>query len=280
MTNASENTPKAPSQSAALSLSPLFISHGSPMLVARQSTPAFDFFIGDLGRHLDGVRAILMVSAHWQTDAPTISTAQMQETIHDFYGFPQSLYDLQYPAKGAPELAQQIADLIGVKADDSRGLDHGAWMPLILARPTADIPVFQLSILTNGSPKDHFDLGKKLRTLRDLGVLVIASGAMTHNLRALDHAEGPIDPWATEFTNWMINKVKSHDIDALLDYRVRAPHARMAHPQDDHLMPFYVALGAASDDFTANLLHDSYEFGNLAMTALRFYDQGEIKTAA
>lgn len=261
-------------------LTPIFISHGSPMLVARQSTPAFDFFSRELGPLTDNVRAILMVSAHWQTAEPTISTAATQETIHDFYGFPQPLYDLKYDVAGDPELAAQIAGQIDIATDNSRGLDHGAWMPLILARPAADIPVFQLSMLANGSPKDHYELGRKLRGLRDLGVLVVASGAMTHNLRTLDRNEGPIDPWAREFTNWMIDKVKTRDIDALLAYRTLAPHAVLAHPEDDHLMPFYVALGAASDDFAPDVLHDSYEFGNLAMTALRFYDQDETETTS
>ncbi len=266
--------------SSATHLAPIFISHGSPMLVARQSTPAFDFFVDELSKLTDGVRAILIVSAHWQTSSPTISTAAHQETIHDFYGFPQPLYDLQYGVDGAPGLAREIANDLGIETDATRGLDHGAWMPMYLARPNADIPVFQLSMLGHGGPREHFELGKKLRGLRDKGVLVVASGAMTHNLRALDRNEGPIDPWAKEFTDWMVEKVKAHDIDALLDYRSLAPHAAMAHPEDDHLMPFYVALGAASDDFEPDLLHDSYEFGNLAMTALRFHDQGSVKSAA
>mgnify|MGYP003115265850 CR=1 FL=1 len=273
MTDATAKSPSA-------NLAPMFISHGSPMLVARQNTPAFDFFVGELGRHTDGVRAILIVSAHWQTNAPTISTAAQQETIHDFFGFPKPLYDLRYDVAGDPKLAGQIAEQINIATDAARGLDHGAWMPMILARPNADIPVFQLSMLGHGSPKDHYELGKKLRGLHDLGVLVIGSGAMTHNLRVLDRNEGPIDPWAREFTDWMVEKTRTHDIDALLDYRKRAPHAKMAHPEDDHLMPFYVALGAASDGFTPDLIHNSYEFGNLAMTAVRFYDQGAIKTAA
>lgn len=260
-------------------LAPIFISHGSPMLVARQSTPAFDFFARDLGDHFDGARAILIISAHWQTLTPTISTAARQDTIHDFYGFPKPLYDLRYDVAGDPALASEIASLIGAKTDAARGLDHGAWMPLIIARPGADIPVFQLSMLDHGSPLDHYELGKKLRGLRDLGVLVIGSGAMTHNLRALDHNEGPVDPWAQEFTNWMLGKLADHDIDALLDYRAQAPHAAIAHPEDDHLMPFYVALGAAGDDFVPETLHDSFEFGNLAMTAVRFYDQETASTA-
>lgn len=265
-------------------LAPIFISHGSPMLVARQSTPAFDFFARDLGDLFNGARAILIVSAHWQTTTPTISTAARPDTIHDFYGFPKPLYDLHYDVAGDPALAREIAGLIGAETDAARGLDHGAWMPMIVARPGGDIPVFQLSMLTHGSPADHFELGKKLRGLRDLGVLVVGSGAMTHNLRALDHNEGPIDPWAQEFTNWMLGKLAGRDIDALLDYRVQAPYAAMAHPEDDHLMPFYVALGAAvgtaGDDFVPETLHDSFEFGNLAMTALRFDDPQSIHQAA
>ncbi|NIY77781.1 dioxygenase [Thalassospira sp. HF15] len=266
--------------STAHNLAPIFISHGSPMLVARQSTPAFHFFVDELSKITDGVRAIVMVSAHWQTANPTISTAAKQETIHDFYGFPQPLYDLHYDVKGAPDLAREIAEEIGLETDAARGLDHGAWMPMYLARPNADIPVFQLSMLGHGGPKEHFELGKKLRKLGEKGILVIASGAMTHNLRALDRNEGPIDPWAVEFTDWMLAKIEAGDIDALLNYRDTAPAAKMAHPEDDHLMPLYVALGAASERFSPKLLHNSYEFGNLAMTALRFYDQDEVKSAA
>ena len=275
-------SPVAPSVSAAPqgNLAPIFISHGSPMLVARQSTPAFDFFARDLGNQFDGARALLIISAHWQTATPTISTAARPETIHDFYGFPKPLYDLHYDVAGDPALASEIAGLIGAETDAARGLDHGAWMPLIIARPGADIPVFQLSMLAHGSPADHFELGKKLRGLHDLGVLVIGSGAMTHNLRALDRNEGPIDPWAQEFTNWMLGKLATRDIDALLDYRAQAPHAALAHPEDDHLMPFYVALGAADEGFMPETLHDSFEFGNLAMTALRFDDPQSIQQAA
>ena len=254
-------------------LAPVFVSHGSPMLVARQSTPAFDFLHRELPDHLIGATAILIVSAHWQAPVPTLSTAAHQETIHDFYGFPDALYQLHYDVTGAPDLARNIAAQMGAATDDRRGLDHGAWMPMMLARPQADIPVFQLSMIENGSPADHFALGKKLRNLRDMGVLVIGSGAMTHNLRALDQNDGPnTDPWAEEFCQWMVNAASQHDIENLLSYRSKAPHARMAHPYDDHLMPFYVALGAANPHYDCKTLHHSIEFGNLAMTALRFYD--------
>ncbi|MCC9622490.1 dioxygenase [Thalassospira sp. MA62] len=270
----------SPLKNTSPDLAPIFISHGSPMVVARQSTPAFHFFVDELSKMTNGVRAILMVSAHWQAGNATISTAPRPETIHDFYGFPQPLYELQYTVDGAPELAAEIADEIGIETDSSRGLDHGAWMPLYLARPNADIPVFQLSILGRGTARDHYELGKKLRKLGEKGILVIASGAMTHNLRALDFNEGAPESWATGFTDWMLGKIDAGDIDALLDYRNTAPGARMAHPEDDHLMPLYVALGAAPDGFKAKLLHNSYEFGNLAMTALRFYDQGNSARAA
>lgn len=275
------SSPHTLAQKTPQSLAPLFVSHGSPMLVARQSTAAFDFFTNGLNAHLEGAKAILMISAHWQTDEPTVSTADQQETIHDFYGFPAPLYQLQYCAKGDPDLAREIARRIGAQTDDQRGLDHGAWMPLILARPQADIPVFQLSMLAHGGPKEHFELGKKLRGLRELGVLVIGSGAMTHNLRTLDRNDGPqVDGWAREFCDWMIDRTLSHSEADLMAYRDEAPFATRAHPEDDHLMPFYVALGAADENYDARVLNDSYEFGNLAMTALRFYDQGDLATAA
>ncbi|PKR53349.1 DODA-type extradiol aromatic ring-opening family dioxygenase [Thalassospira marina] len=270
-----------PANSRTANLAPIFVSHGSPMVVARQSTPAFEFLHHQLGAHLEGAKAILVVSAHWQEATPTISTAPRQETIHDFYGFPEVLYRLYYDVAGAPDLAQKIADQLGFATDTSRGLDHGAWMPLILARPQADIPVFQLSMIEHGSPADHYELGRKLRALREMGVLVIGSGAMTHNLRTLDRNDGPhIDPWAEEFCDWMVSHTNNHDVEGLLAYRNNAPHARMAHPHDDHLMPFYVALGAADDTYVSKTIHHSVEFGNLAMTALRFYDQETSREAA
>ncbi|WP_085581464.1 DODA-type extradiol aromatic ring-opening family dioxygenase [Thalassospira mesophila] len=273
--------PQPSPTTAPQTFAPIFVSHGSPMLVARQSTRAFDFLHSQLPGHLEGAAAILIISAHWQAPVPTISTAQRPETIHDFYGFPDALYQIHYDVAGAPELARAIATKIGAATDATRGLDHGAWMPMILARPTGDIPVFQLSMIENGNAADHFELGKKLRGLRDMGVLVVGSGAMTHNLRTLDFNDGPnTDPWADEFCQWMVNAASQHDIADLLSYRTKAPHARMAHPHDDHLMPFYVALGAADDDYVCKTLHHSIEFGNLAMTALRFYDQETSQKAA
>ncbi len=178
------------------------------------------------------------------------------ETIHDFYGFPRQLYEIQYPAPGAPDVARRAAVLLnehGLLADTQpHGLDHGAWVPMLLMFPNADVPVAQLSIQPHMDAAHHFRVGRALRALKDDGVMVIGSGQITHNLRAADFSARPedADPRVTEFTDWFEAKLAAHDIDALLDYRRQAPHAVLMHPTDEHLLPVFAALGAADDDYT------------------------------
>jgi 4,5-DOPA dioxygenase extradiol len=235
----------------------LFLSHGAPTLPIDPSMPSGAF--ATLATHLPRPRAILMLSAHWGTAMPVASTAQAPETIHDFYGFPRELYTLRYGAPGAPELARQAAGLL----DDARiptqtqphGLDHGAWVPLLLMYPQADIPVAQLSIQPDRDPAHHYAVGRALRPLADDGVLIIGSGQITHNLRAADFGARPgdADPRVTEFTDWFEARLIERDLAALLDYRARAPHAALMHPTDEHLLPVFAALGAAADDFSLRI---------------------------
>lgn len=257
----------------------LFISHGSPMTVLLDS-PARDFMRG-FGAGFDKPKAILAVSAHWETAEPLLGGPKQPETIHDFYGFPQALYQIHYDAPGAPELAASIAkrlDEAGFKAgvDPRRGLDHGAWTPLYMAYPKADIPVLQLSIQSHLDPAHHHALGVALRPLREEGVLILATGSMTHNLRELDrnvHGDGrggSSFPWAQNFADWMEQKLEQRDDAALLDYRAQAPEARRNHPTDEHLLPLYVALGAATPGQPAKPLHRSMQFGSLSMDSYRF----------
>jgi 4,5-DOPA dioxygenase extradiol len=184
-----------------------------------------------------------------------VSTAARPETIHDFYGFPRQLYEIRYPAPGAPEVARRAAVLLneyGLLADtQAHGLDHGAWVPLLLMFPDADVPVAQLSIQPHLDAAHHFRVGRALRALRDDGVMVIGSGQITHNLRAADFSARPedADPRVTEFTDWFEEKLAARDIDALLDYRSQAPYAALMHPTDEHLLPVFAALGAADDDY-------------------------------
>jgi 4,5-DOPA dioxygenase extradiol len=254
----------------------LFISHGSPML-ALQDSPAHRA-LGELGRSLPRPEAILVVSAHWETlGGVAVSLAPRPETIHDFGGFPGPLYDLEYPAPGAYGEALRAATLLeqtgfSVKRNPERGLDHGAWVPLWLMYPDADIPVAQISLRHNAPPAEHVRMGQALRPLRDEGVLIVGSGAMTHNLYAFRGQ--PIDTeaphWVTEFTDWVHGRLVGAQYDTLLDYRMQAPYAQHNHPTDEHLMPLFVALGAGGEAPRAERVHASYEYGVIAMDAYAF----------
>ncbi len=253
----------------------IFVSHGSPTMPLEKSA-ANDFLRG-LGAMLGRPEAILMVSAHWDTDFPAVSGAERPETIHDFYGFPPELYRLQYPAPGAPQLAQRVARLLGgqgyqVDVDPGRGLDHGAWTPLILGYPGADVPVAQFSIQSHLGPAHHLKIGEALRPLRDEGVLIIGSGGATHNLRELSRQRGNPVPqqWTAEFNDWLADALLARRTDDLVNYRARAPQAVRNHPTDEHLIPLYVALGAGDPGGTTKRLHSSIESGVISMDAYRF----------
>jgi 4,5-DOPA dioxygenase extradiol len=253
----------------------IFVSHGSPTLPLERG-PAVDFLRG-LGGALGRPEAILMVSAHWDTGRPAVSAAKKPETIHDFYGFPPPLYQLRYPAPGAPELASRVSDLLEARGlrtdiDPERGLDHGAWTSLYLMYPEADIPVTQLSIQSRLGPAHHVRLGEALRPLRDEGVLIFASGGASHNLGELRYQRGnPVpQPWVVEFNEWLADAVLSGRRDDLVGYRQKAPHAVRNHPTDEHLIPIFVALGAGSPDGAARRLHTSISSGVISMDAYRF----------
>jgi 4,5-DOPA dioxygenase extradiol len=252
----------------------IFISHGAPDLPL-QSGAASDF-LKQLGQTIPKPQAILVISAHWNTRQPTISVAVKPRTIHDFSGFPAQLYQMNYPAPGAPNLAQRVVKLLtetGIECGISHdyGLDHGAWIPLILAYPEANIPVTQLSIQPNLSPAHHFRLGQALAPLRDEGVLIMASGSATHNLSALNPA-GNAAPsiQATEFVDWLTKSIESGDTEQLLEYRILAPHAVYNHPSEEHLLPLFVAMGAAGKNAKGTQLHSSFTYGNLSMAAYAF----------
>jgi 4,5-DOPA dioxygenase extradiol len=254
----------------------IFVSHGSPML-ALQDSPARRF-LQDLGRSLPRPKAIVVVSAHWETSgSPAVSLAAQPETIHDFGGFPQALFAIRYPAAGAPELAEQAASLfeaagIAVGRSAQRGLDHGAWVPLSLMYPDADVPVVQISLVRGADPAAHEKLGRALSQLRHEGVLVIGSGSLTHNLYEFrgQPVDAPAPYWVSEFELWMREQLEASDGAALLDYRKRAPSAVKNHPSEEHLLPLFVAMGAAGAGAKAQLLHSSVEHGVLAMDAYAF----------
>ena len=218
-----------------------------------------------------------MVSAHWDTARPAVSAAEEPETIYDFYGFPEELYRLRYPAPGAPQHAARVAGLLAgsglePRVDAQRGLDHGAWTPLMLMYPEAEIPVTQLSVQTRSGPGHHVRLGEALRPLREEGVLILASGSITHNLREFRgrHRDDGAPSWVVEFNEWLADAVQSGRTLDLVAYREKAPHAARNHPTEEHLLPLFVAIGAATPGGKAQRLHSSYAYGVIGMDAYRF----------
>jgi 4,5-DOPA dioxygenase extradiol len=245
-----------------------FVSHGAPSLPF-DDVPARGF-LRDLGREIGKPRAILAVSAHWDTSAPQANRVAVNDTIHDFRGFSPALHAVRYPAPGDAALAQRVAMLTGGTLDTARGLDHGAWVPLMLMYPGADVPVVQLSVQSHLGAAHHIALGRSIASLRQDNVLVIGTGGFVHNLRQLA-AEGAPEPhWSQEFSGWMHEKLMAGDEAALADYRKAAPHAVLAQPTEDHFMPLFVAFGAANEKPKAARLHSSATFGSLRMDAYSF----------
>jgi 4,5-DOPA dioxygenase extradiol len=247
----------------------LFLSHGSPMHALQPG--AVRGVWEDIARELPKPKAILIASAHWETDVPEVTGTAKPETIHDFYGFPKPLYEIQYPAPGHSELASRSAALLkkfGAKTDPVRGLDHGAWSPLLHMYPEADVPVVQVAVQTALGPRHHIELGRALAPLAQEGVLIIGSGHMTHNLR--DRSGNGPAAYARNFQSWVKERIDSHALEELADYRRLSPDGVRAHPTDEHFLPLFFALGAAREDYRAERLHDGIEMGALAMDAYRF----------
>jgi len=253
----------------------LFLSHGAPTLPLMDS-PARTF-LSEIGGAFARPKAVLVISAHWETAAPQINAVDRNDTIHDFFGFPRPLYELHYPAPGAPSLAAEVADLLRASGlsctiDARRGLDHGAWVPLMLIYPQADIPVLQLSIQPHLGPRHHLLLGRALERLRGEGVLIVGSGSLTHDLSEF-RGQGPDDPapdWVNGFADWVKDALDLGRTEDLLDYRRRAPFAVKNHPSEEHFLPLFAALGAAGASWRADQLHASSTYGVLRMDVYAF----------
>lgn len=255
----------------------LFISHGSPMTIL-QDTPA-RHFLASFGALFPRPKAILSVSAHWETESPTVSNPPINETIYDFYNFPAALYTLTYTPPVAHALASRVKELLHAAGlscleDKGQGLDHGTWVPLKLAYEAADIPVIQLSVQPHRGAAHHLALGMALQTLRREDVLVIGSGTFTHDLRRFRFGRPGLDAAetqdVTDFSAWMDAKIMAGDLKALADYRHLAPYAVEEHPTEEHLLPLFVALGAAGAGMAARKLHSSVEYGFMRMDAYAF----------
>jgi 4,5-DOPA dioxygenase extradiol len=250
----------------------LFISHGSPMLALEpgESGPALQRLAAELPRP----KAIVIVSAHWESNELSVNGNPQPETWHDFGGFPAALFAVQYPAPGLPKMTRHVTELLAAadlpaRIDSRRPFDHGVWVPLSLMYPQADIPVVQVSLPTRMGPALQTRVGQALSRLREEDVLVIGSGSITHNLRELDWHAGPesIEPWALSFRDWMVEKLAANDEEALHDYRRQAPNAVRNHPSDEHLLPLYFARGAGGD---FSIAHQGFTMGALGMDIYRF----------
>jgi 4,5-DOPA dioxygenase extradiol len=225
-----------------------------------------------LAARLPRPRAIVIASAHWESAAPSLTGAARPETIHDFFGFPQPLYSIRYRCGGAPGIAERARALLqgaGLDAlvDARRGLDHGAWSPLLHLYPQGDVPVVQISVQSALGTRHHVAVGRALAPLAAENILIIGSGHMTHNLRDRLADAAPPVAYAVEFQAWTDAAIRAHDLDALENYRTRSPHGARAHPTEEHFLPLFLALGAAAPEYRAERVYDGIESGVLAMDA-------------
>lgn len=258
-----------------------FVSHGAPSLALDTAEPTHRFLRGfgaALGATSGRPRGIVCISAHWDTATPAITAGEAPATIHDFHGFPAPLYDLRYPAPGSPALALRVRELLAAAGHDAhldlrRGLDHGAWVPLMLMYPDADVPVVQLSVQSGQDGAHHLALGRALAPLAAEGVLVLGSGGATHPLaEALrvdwSHSPDLTEPWTAAFDLWLAERVEHGDEAALAGWH-HAPHAQRVHPTPEHFLPLLVAAGAAQGARGARV-HGGWAYHLLSMAAFQW----------
>lgn len=259
----------------------LFVSHGAPMFAIEPGLAGKH--LGELGRELPRPDAIVILSPHWMThDEVSVTASTAPSTIHDFGGFPDALYQIQYPAPGSPALAAQIVDMLqgaGWKSSLNlkRGLDHGAWVPLLYLAPEADIPVVQVSMPASLDTREAWKLGQALKPLRDMDVLIVASGSLTHNLYEFRGATPHGAEYVKDFAAWTAKTLAAGNLDQLLDYQRYAPSAQRAHPTDEHYLPLFIALGAAGEDYETRVLEGGVTYGVLAMDSYLFSSTGAAR---
>lgn len=249
----------------------LFLGHGSPMNAVADN--GFTRSLAALGRRLPRPGAVLCVSAHWLTNGTTVTGMARPRTIHDFGGFPEELYRVEYPAPGSPELAAELARTLGASVDEGEwGLDHGAWSVLRHAFPKADVPVVQLSLDAGASARRHFELGKKLRPLREKGILIVGSGNVVHNLRRIRWEEDAApEPWAVEFDAWVKSRLEARDFGALAGGLSAAPSGRISVPTREHYDPLLYVLGASDETDALRFEHEGIQNGSISMRSLGFW---------
>ena len=248
------------------SMPSLFISHGAPSIALEQD--AFTRAVATFGQSLAGARAIAIVSAHWQARDVRVNAVAHPETIYDFGGFSPDLYKIRYEAPGDPTLAREIAALLaGAVLEESRGWDHGLWVPMRILLPEANVPIVEIAQPDPTTPEQLMRIGKALAPLRDRGIVIAGSGGIVHNLRAINLAgkDAPVDDWAREFDDWFATHLAARDFATLARYRDLAPHAARAVPTPEHFEPLFVALGASRDSDNLTTIYEGFHYGNLSM---------------
>lgn len=245
----------------------VFIGHGSPMNAIDDNE--YTQALKNLGKSLMKPEAILVVSAHWTTRGTGITAMENPKTIHDFYGFPKPLFDIQYPAKGDPELAQKISEQFRdteIRLDMDWGLDHGTWAVLRHIYPDANIPVLQLSLDMSAKLKFHFEFGKKLSALREQGILIIGSGNIVHNLREIDwNPKAAPKDWAVDFDNWVNEKLVSRDYKSLFTDVIHHPQAEISHPSIEHYLPLLYIIGASEEADNLKTIFSGIQNASISM---------------
>ena len=251
----------------------LFLAHGSPMLAVEETE--YTDFLSQLAKQWKP-KAIVIFTAHWESDILSISASdEAYETIYDFYGFPDELYAMKYPAKGSNDIAKTVARKfenqgIPVKLDYTRGLDHGSWTLLHRMYPNADIPVIQISVNPSLSPADQFKIGQSLQGLGAEDILIIGSGVTVHNLRMVNWGQTTPEQWAIEFDDWLIDKIQNQDLNSVFHYAELAPSARLAVPTPEHFVPLLIVMGSATPDANPQIIHRHYEMGTLSYLCIQF----------
>lgn len=254
-----------------------FIAHGAPLLAIE--TNEYTQFLQRLGQTLPRPKAIILFSAHWESTVQKISDVKQYRTIYDFGGFPEALYQIEYPAQGDHQTVKEIQEAfeeqhVSYEIEKNRGLDHGAWVVLRLLYPDADIPVIAMSVNPHLTPEEQYKIGQSLSKLREKGLLIIGSGGTVHNLGAVKMAgnDGNIDEWALRFDEWLARCLTNWDVESFFHYSRLAPAADLAVPPygKEHFIPIFYAMGAAHNEPKAQLMHRSYRYGNLSHSVWQF----------
>ena len=256
------------------SFAPLFVSHGAPTLCVEDNATT-RYFSSCLNGH-GPPKAVLALSAHWQTEGLRVTHWETSPLLYDFYGFPEALYRVRYPAPGSPELAESVrglgaaAGLGPVTFDDKRGLDHGVWVPLRFMLPRAKVPVVQLSLPKNWKPAQVYELGRILAPLREQGVLLLGSGGAVHNLNTVVLNSNTVPEWARIFEEWLCEALASWNTRDLFEYWLMAPHGVQSHPSDEHFLPLMFPMGASDKSRSAKILHREFMHSTLSMLSAEF----------